>query len=198
MDGASFVLWKGLDMRRICMAFLALLPLACAQLKPTCTRAPTDRPAPCPEPIENLEQLARMSEGELASLYVNSSPGLLPTGYTPGIAIFNPGTASAEPLARLIRNTAWQGKYFPNPTTMTNRAFGLKMISADVSLGNSWYDGQPSLIFDYCERSVLAHNHRDEVREISPGIYLGIMFRKGLTNPKLVSWFALDARKCAE
>ena len=68
-----------------------------------------------------------------------------------------------------------------------------KGIPADVYLGESWVDGQPSLILDY-SRSKLWPDVRDEVREVAPGLYLGIMY-KGRTNPQQKMFFTLDARR---
>ena len=94
----------------------------------------------------------------------------------------------------MISATAWQGKYFPDDGTMINKTFGLKAIKANVYPGISWLDGGPSTIFDYYDRSKIAARYRDEVREVSPGIYLGIMHKRDGACPKLAAWFALDAR----
>jgi hypothetical protein len=68
-----------------------------------------------------------------------------------------------------------------------------RAIPADVYVGESWADGRPSLIFDY-SRSRLWPDVRDEVREVAPGLYLGVMYRGGApANPPM--YFTLDARK---
>ncbi len=87
----------------------------------------------------------------------------------------------------------WQGKIFRDDATMINR-FGLvRAIPADVYLGESLSDGQPALIFDY-SGSKLWPDVRDEVREVAPGLYLGVMY-KGKVRPEQKMYFALDARK---
>jgi hypothetical protein len=88
----------------------------------------------------------------------------------------------------------WQGKIFRDDGTMINRVFGAgRAIPADVYLGESLLDGQPALILDY-SRSKLWPDVRDEVREVSPGLYLGIMY-KGQRQIEQKMFFALDARK---
>jgi hypothetical protein len=62
-----------------------------------------------------------------------------------------------------------------------------------VYTADSWLDGRPALVFDY-SRSRLWPNVRDEVREVAPGLYLGIMYRDGAQlNPPV--FFTLDARR---
>ena len=147
-----------------------------------------------PASLQSPDQLVRMKESELIALYKSAEPGPIPTGYTPGLAILKPGSFSTVRVSKLISATAWQGKYFPDDGTMINKTFGLKAIKANVYPGISWLDGGPSTIFDYYDRSKIAARYRDEVREVSPGIYLGIMHKRDGACPKLAAWFALDAR----
>jgi hypothetical protein len=144
-------------------------------------------------PPQTMDQLVRMSACELQALYLASPPASVPCGFVPGRAIKNPGSRSTVANSRRTR-LVWQGKIFRDDGTMINRVFGVgKAIPADVYLGNSLLDGQPSLIFDY-SRSKLWPNVRDEVREVSPGLYLGIMYKNGApANPPM--FFTLDARK---
>ena len=87
----------------------------------------------------------------------------------------------------------WQGKYFDNDV-MTNRFFGVKFIKGQVTCEDSWIDGKPVNAIDYSGTSFLFKNYRDEFREVAPGIYLGVMWKRGECNPKLLTWFAIDAR----
>jgi len=41
---------------------------------------------------------------------------------------------------------------------------------------DSWYDGKPCIVLDYSKTSIVAHLVRDEIREIAPGVYLGLVF----------------------
>jgi len=140
------------------------------------------------------EQLLRMSEGELIQLYKCARPAPVPACYTPGLVIFKPGSCITVPVARVLECTAWQGKYFPCEGTMVNRQFGVPTVKANIYAGESWLDGGPSTVFDYQDTSVICCRYRDEVREVSPGVYLGIMHRRAKDGPKISTWFALDAR----
>jgi hypothetical protein len=165
------------------------------------TTSVTVLPLPVPPPPGVLsrpaydpEQLLRMSEPELIDLYKCSRPAPVPTTYTPGLVIFKPGSCITVPMARVLECTAWQGKYFPCEGTMVNRQFGLPTIKANIYAGESWLDGGPSTVFDYADTSLVCTRYRDEVREVCPGVYLGIMHRRCKSGPKVATWFALDAR----
>jgi hypothetical protein len=147
-------------------------------------------PATCYTP----DQLLRMSEPQLLALYTAAEPGPLLTGYAPGTMIFNPGSPLTVPTARVVHATAWQGKYFDDDQ-MTNRAFGLRAVTTPVEVGASYVDGRPSLVFDYAgSRPFFVRRYRDEVREVSPGVYLGIMHRRDHRGATIATWFALDGR----
>jgi len=145
-------------------------------------------------PTYTPEQLLRMSESELIDLHKCSRPAPVPTNYTPGLVIFKPGSCITVPMARVLECTAWQGKYFPCEGTMVNRQFGMPTIRAVIYAGESWLDGGPSTVFDYADTSLVCTRYRDEVREVSPGVCLGIMHRRCKSGPKIATWFALDAR----
>jgi hypothetical protein len=147
-----------------------------------------------PPPTYSPEQLLRMSESDLLNLYKCSGPAPVPKSYTPGLVIFKPGSCITVPTAQMLECTAWQGKYFPCDGTMVNRQFGMPTVKAAIYAGQSWVDGGPSTVFDYADTSLVCKRYRDEVREVSHGVYLGIMHRRGKDGPKIATWFALDAR----
>lgn len=140
-----------------------------------------------------MPELVRMSESDLQALFAVSPAAGVPSGFVPGRAIKNPGsrrTVANSQATRLV----WQGKVFRDDGTMINRVFGVgRAIPADVYVGESLSDGQPALILDY-SHSRLWPDVRDEIREVSPGLYLGVMY-KGRTNPEVKTYFTLDARK---
>ena len=140
-----------------------------------------------------MQDLVRMPAADLTALYSASPPASAPSGFVPGRAIKNPGSRTTAANARATR-FVWQGKIFRDDGTMINRVFGAgRAIPADVYVGESLLDGQPALILDY-SRSRLWPEVRDEVREVSPGLYLGIMY-KGKANPEQKMFFTLDARR---
>lgn len=146
-----------------------------------------------PAPRREMGDLVRMPRSELEALYLASPPASAPTGFVPGRAIKNPGSRFTAANARATR-LVWQGKIFRDDGTMINRVFGAaKAIPADVYQGTSLIDGGPALILDY-SGSKLWPDVRDEIREVEPGLYLGVMY-KGRPDMKQKMFFTLDARR---
>jgi hypothetical protein len=138
------------------------------------------------------ENLLQMSPAELEMLYRRGTVGSLPVGRVRGTALLAPGTWRARPLARGTR-LVWQGKVFePSQSTAINRFFGLRMIRAQVYQGPSWLDGAPSLVLDYSQTSRIYANNRDEIRQVAPGLFLGLMFDRRTAPPSLSMFFALQ------
>jgi hypothetical protein len=84
-----------------------------------------------------------------------------------------------QEIASLINIFAWQGKTFDAAHgTLTNRilAFGLNAIVAQVYKTQSWFDGKECIVLDYSKTSLVAKHIRDEIRQIGPGWYLGIVY----------------------
>ena len=140
-------------------------------------------------------ELVRTSAHGLNALYASGSLAPAPTGFAAGTAIFDPGTPKAVRKARRT-GLLWKGKVFTPDGIMINRlAGGLEAVQARVFVTDSWYDGQPTLVFDYCGTSKVFGNVRDEVREIEPGLYLGLTYlRQRCGPPELSNYFVLDAR----
>jgi hypothetical protein len=94
--------------------------------------------------------------------------------------------------ARLL----WQGKDFQDDGLMRNRVCGLRVSPAKVYVAESWLDGRPSVVMDYRGMpGLLFRGARDEIREVAPGIYLGLMYKPRDAGPELAMFFALDARR---
>ena len=135
-----------------------------------------------------VAQLLGMSQKELDDLFTSSQPGDIPNGEANGTAIIAPGTTYSEEVASFINHFAWQGKTFDAKNgTLRNRIlpFGLNAIIAKVYKGESWFDKKDCIVLDYSETSLLAHWIRDEIRQIGPGLYLGIVYWK---NSKLINF----------
>jgi hypothetical protein len=125
------------------------------------------------------DQLLAMSEKELDDLFSGSSAGDIPNGEAHGTAIIAPGTKFSPEIATIINIFTWQGKTFDAAHgTLTNRilAFGLNAIVAQVYKADSWFDGKECIVLDYSKTSILAKHIRDEIRQIGPGAYLGIVY----------------------
>ena len=124
-------------------------------------------------------QLLTLTEAQLDDLFRQSAAGDIPNGDAHGTAIIAPGKKFTHEIASVINIFAWQGKTFDAAHgTLVNRisAFGVKAIVAEVYKGASLFDGKECIVLDYSKTSLLAKHVRDEIREISPGVYLGLVY----------------------
>ena len=127
----------------------------------------------------DVDQLLTMSQEQLDALFTASPAGEIPDGEAEGTAIVAPGTTYSPTIARFISNFAWQGKVFDTEKgVLRNKILplGLNAIIAKVYKGESWLDGKECIVLDYSDTSLLAQWIRDEIREISPGVYLGKVY----------------------
>jgi hypothetical protein len=147
-----------------------------------------------PSAATSLDQLLRMSPAELELLYRQGTVVAIPEGPIRGTAILSPGTRRARPLSRGAR-LLWQGKVFePGGATAVNRFFGLRIVRAQVGPGPSWLDGGPALVLDYSRTSRVYADNRDEIRQVAPGLFLGLMYDRTTAPPDLKLYFALETR----
>lgn len=145
-------------------------------------------------PIQRLDDLVRLRPEQLDALYAGGTASAIPAGKVQGRAIYYPGTAAAVPVSKGAR-LVWQGKVFdPSGASAVNRFFGVKAVRADVYQAESWRDGHPSLILDYSKTSKVYANFRDEIRQVAPGLYLGLMYARTTPSPKLKLYFVLESR----
>lgn len=127
----------------------------------------------------DVQQLLQMSQAQLDELFTNSPAGDIPNGEAEGTAIIAPGTTYSPQIASFINHFAWQGKTFDaEKGVLKNRILllGFSAILAKVYKGTSWLDGKECIVLDYSETSLLAHWIRDEIRQIGPGKYLGVVY----------------------
>ena len=124
-------------------------------------------------------ELPLMRGSQLDELFTNAPAGDIPSGKGRGQALMGTGTIAARPLLATTRLLAWQGKVF-DPATHSLRnlitPFGVKAITADVYVDASLLDGRPCVVLDYSKTSRVAGWVRDEIREIGPGLYLGLVY----------------------
>jgi hypothetical protein len=127
----------------------------------------------------DVDKLLTMSQEQLDALFSASPAGEIPDGEAEGTAIVAPGTTYSPTIARFISNFAWQGKVFDTEKgVLRNKILplGLNAIIAKVYKEKSWLDGKECIVLDYSDTSLLAQWIRDEIREISPGVYLGKVY----------------------
>ena len=132
-----------------------------------------------PAPITDPKEFLTMSGEQLDELFRNSPAGEIPRGDTEGTAIVAPGTKISDDIARFVNHFGWQGKVFdPEEGVLRNKILprGHKAIVAKVYKDKSWLDQKECIVLDYSKTSLIAGWIRDEIREVSPGIYLGIVY----------------------
>jgi hypothetical protein len=126
-----------------------------------------------------VPQLLEMTDDELDQLFRHSEAGEIPSGAAEGTVLIRSGTELAGPAAKLIHLLVWQGKVFdPERGELRNEIlpFGIKAVQAKVYKDPSWLDGKETIVLDYSHTSLIAHWIRDEIREVGPGTYLGLVF----------------------
>jgi hypothetical protein len=124
-------------------------------------------------------QLLSMTQQELDDLFSSSPSGDIPNGDAEGTAIIAPGTIFSHEIAKIINIFDWQGKSFDAAHgTLRNRitSFGVDAIVAQVYKAPSWFDGKECIVLDYSQTSLVASHVRDEIRQVEPGFYLGLVF----------------------
>ncbi len=126
-----------------------------------------------------MSQLMEMSQAQLDELFRNSSVGEIPNGEAEGKAIIAPGTELEDTAARFIHFFAWQGKVFDAAKgELRNKIlpFGIRAIVAKVYKDKSWFDGKECIVLDYSKTSLVARWIRDEIRQVGPSTYLGVVY----------------------
>ncbi|MGZ3274972.1 MAG: hypothetical protein ACXU82_00125 [Caulobacteraceae bacterium] len=126
-----------------------------------------------------VADLLKMTQAELDALFSSVEAGPIPDGQADGTAIIAPGAHYSAEIAKMVSVFAWQGKVFDAKAGMLRNRItmlGINAIVAKVYKAPSWLDGKECIVLDYSETSLLAHWIRDEIRLISPGLYLGKVY----------------------
>jgi hypothetical protein len=123
--------------------------------------------------------LVAATKPELARLFSSGRAGEVPDGRGRGTVLLGTGGLAARVAAGLSYALAWRGKVVnARAARLLNILTPLQIeaIEAMIYKQDSWYDGAPCIVLDYSKTSFVAHWIRDEIREIAPGVYLGIVF----------------------
>lgn len=123
--------------------------------------------------------LVPASRRELGRLFGSGRAGAIPDGRGRGTALLGTGGLAARLAAGLCYALAWRGKMVnARQARLKNilTPFGIQAIEATIYQQDSWYDGQPCIVLDYSKTSFVARMIRDEIREIAPGVFLGLVF----------------------
>ena len=144
-------------------------------------------------PPRATDDLVRADRATLDALYAAGTVGAIPSGVVSGRAIPNPGSRNTVRRSKLI-GLLWKGKVFTDGQMINRLAGGREAVTARVYVGESWFDGRPAIILDYAGSNLFG-DVRDEFREITPGVYLGMTYVRKCPQPKATTYFVLDARQ---
>ena len=144
------------------------------------------------QPSVTLDQLLGMTPAQIENVYRQGTAVAIPAGRVRGTALLAPGTRRARAVSRGSR-LLWQGKVIEQgEATAVNRFFGVRVIRGQLYQGPSWLDGGPSLVLDYSQTSRIYADNRDEIRQVAPGLFLGLMYNRTTSPPELQMYFALE------
>jgi hypothetical protein len=136
-------------------------------------------------------ELVASTRSELATRFGAGAVGAVPHGRGRGTVLLGTGGVLARCAAAAAYAVAWRGK------VVDARAGRLKnlltplavpAIAAAVYPAPSWHDGDPCIVLDYSRTSLVARMIRDEIREVAPDLFLGLVF----VGRRHVLDFALD------
>jgi hypothetical protein len=140
--------------------------------------------------VRDEVELLKAGEQRLEEIFRASPPGEIPTGPLEGTAIAPwAGSVGARLLAVFVSLNLWRGKVFSPDGYLTNRLTPLDVLAVlgRVAPGPSLLDGQECIVIDYSRTSLLAAGVRDEMRQVAPNLYLGVVWLFG----HKVGWFSL-------
>jgi hypothetical protein len=129
--------------------------------------------------IQDPKEFLKMPAERLDQIFAESPAGEIPRGEGKGTAIVAPGTEVSSEIARFVNLFTWKGKVFdPVKGELRNKILplGHKAIVAKVYKDQSWFDQKECIVLDYSKTSLVAQWIRDEIREVAPGIYLGVVY----------------------
>jgi hypothetical protein len=169
-------------------------------------------PSSTSEALHTLDSLAAKSFGELESLYraAPAPSSLRPLDGDPVGRMLAVKIVSATPLGDPIRRFAaskafvWGGKSFASEGDASGSGINRVKLAGVLGrqrlfpfathIGPSAIDARPAIILNYDlpENPPYIQKIHDEVREVSPGLYLGPAMWKGASAKTTVLWFALD------
>ena len=178
----------------------------------TTTHTPTPLPVP-PREHHTLDTLSRRTFDELATLYRNASA---PTSLRAADGALRGRMLAVKslpsPLASALRRFAaspsfvWEGKTFQATSDTAGEGHNRIALSGVLGrqnlfpfttrLDRSELDTLPTLVLDYDHAFNPPYIRRvhDEIRELSPRLFLGPAMWKTRRGPTTVLWFALDGR----
>jgi hypothetical protein len=126
-----------------------------------------------------VEAMLGMSRQQLDDLFREHDAGDIPIGEGRGTVLVRWGRFISNLISKIVHRLVWQGKVFdPERGELRNKVspYRRKLIRAKVYKAPSWLDQKECIVLDYSKTSFVARKIRDEIREVAPGIFLGIVF----------------------
>jgi hypothetical protein len=124
--------------------------------------------------------LLDLSDDELDELFRSGTVDEIPDGDADGqVLVGSKHEDVSDTVAWVAENLAWKGKAFDREKgELRNKIlpFGVKAVRAKVYKELSWFDGKETIVLDYSKTSIVAQRVRDEIREVAPGLYLGLVY----------------------
>ncbi|AOR33136.1 hypothetical protein BFF78_20565 [Streptomyces fodineus] len=142
-------------------------------------------------------ELLRTDDKQLEELFRKSPAGEIPKGPMEGMAILpGAGRAGAQVLAGVVNRFCWRGKVFSPEGYLSNRLTPLDILSivATVGPGPSRLDDRECIVIDYSHTSMVFGGVRDELRQVDPDLYLGLIWLSG----RKIGWFTLREPNSAQ
>lgn len=130
-------------------------------------------------PAVTASALPSLRRRRLAALFDSGAVGAIPDGKARGTVLLGTGDPLGRPTAALVHAALWRGKVVDRRAGRLKNLMGPTSIPAIVAAvyeGPSWHDGRPCIVLDYSRTSWVARWIRDEIREIAPGLFLGLVF----------------------
>jgi hypothetical protein len=140
--------------------------------------------------LQSVAQLKCLSPEELEQAYACGQGGSFPSGFGKGELLMLANTKRPKMKTRMA-NVVWKGKTFDDDGYFINQWAGFKALHSYAAEGPSWYDGLPCVVMEYPAGTPVFANMRDEIREVGPGVWLGMFFEREPC-PKFRGFFALQ------
>jgi hypothetical protein len=139
-------------------------------------------------PITCIDQLRGRSCEELLNIFAGGNCAC-PSGYGRGEVVLMTDGRHCKMKMRMT-NRVWKGKVFDDDGSFTNQWVACKALHSCYGPGPSWYDGLPCIVMEYPPHTPLFANSHDEIRQVGPGIWLGMFYERDCK--KLRGFFALE------
>lgn len=127
----------------------------------------------------SVEAMLGMSRKQLDGLFRQHDAGDIPKGEGRGTVLVRWGKLISTLISKIVQRLAWQGKVFdPERGELRNQVSPLRrrLVRAKVYKAPSWFDQKECIVLDYSQTSFVARKIRDEIREVAPGLFLGVVY----------------------